>query len=237
VKLPFALARRRSVWLPTLWGWVLLVIVAAALVVVGARGLYPFLAMNEPVGARILVIEGWMTQEALDQALAAFRSGGYGQAVTTGAPIDSGPQGNGYRTLAERAADYLKGKGLPESAVVAVPSPASAQDRTFLSAVMVREWTKRNRVDAKSIDIFSEGAHARRSRLLYQEAFGPDVTVGVLAAPSRTAGDDWWRTAQGAREVLDQAIALAWTKLFFRPPPPGSHQERWAQPAPVQKPE
>jgi single-stranded-DNA-specific exonuclease len=32
------------------------------------------------------------------------------------------------------------------------------------------------------------------------------------------------------REVLDQAIAYVWIVLFFRPPAPGSHEERWAVP-------
>lgn len=109
-------------------------------------------------------------------------------------------------------------RGLPEAVVSAVPSPTSAQDRTFLSAVAVREWAKRSGLELRAIDVFSQGAHARRSRLVYEKAFGPDVKVGVLAARYADIGDDWRRTAEGTREILDQAIALAWTKLFFRAP-------------------
>jgi hypothetical protein len=230
-----ALVRRRAVWLPTLWGWLLLVFLGAAALVPVGRGLYPFLAVNEPVGAPILVIEGWMDPAGLDQALVAFRKGGYQRAVTTGARIDQWPGALEHATSAERAAEYLEAQGLRE--VSAVPSPASAQDRTFLSAVMVREWARRSGLQLRALDVFSQGAHARRSRLLYRLAFGPDVQIGVLAA--RQAPDlsqDWWRTATGAREILDQAIALAWTKLFFWPPRAGSHEERWAVPAGSQSP-
>lgn len=234
---PARLAQRRTVWLPTLWGWLVILAFAAAIALLVGRAVYPFLAINEPAGARLLVVEGWMSPEGLDQALTVFRTRGYERVVTTGAPLDRWPNSDGYRNFAERAADYLRAKGLPEKAIASVPSPASAQDRTFLSAVMVREWVHRSGLKATALDVFSEGAHARRSRLLYQEAFGPEVRVGIWAARSHTAGEDWWRTAQGAREVLDQAIAFAWTKLFFHAPAPGSHEERWARPAPNQKPE
>jgi hypothetical protein len=214
------LVRRREVWLPTLWGWLLLFVLLAAAIVVVGRGIYPFLAMNEPSGAKILAIEGWMAPEALDQALEAFRKGGYERAVVTGGPVDDWPSRDAYRTAADRAADYLKARGVSPSAIAAAPSPKSAQDRTFLSAVMVREWAKRSGIEVRAIDVFSLGTHTRRSRLMYEQAFGPDVKVGALAARPEQADEYWWRTAEGARDVLDQAIAYIWTKLFFRPPPP-----------------
>lgn len=214
------LVRRREVWLPTIWGWLLLLVVLALAAVLVGRGLYPFLAVNEPSGGKILAIEGWMEPYALDQAVEAFRKGSYQLAVTTGAPVEKWPKGEAYATAAERAADYLRSQGLPRSAVVAAPSPASAQDRTFMSAVMVREWARRSGVEVRAIDVFSVGAHARRSRLLYQKAFGPEVKVGALAARHEYADEAWWRSAEGAREVLDQAIAYLWVRLFFRTPPP-----------------
>jgi hypothetical protein len=190
--------------------------------------------VNEPVGAPVLVVEGWLDPEGLDQALAAFSKGGYKRAVTTGGPIAQWPGVRGHATFAERAATYLKAQGL--SSVTAVPAPASAQDRTFLSAVMVREWARASGEKVQALDVLSQGAHARRSRLLYRLAFGPEVQVGVLAARDEPDLSEWWRTATGARAILDQAIALAWTKLFFRPPAPGSHEERWAVPRTAQSP-
>jgi len=60
------LVLRREVWLPTLWGWLVLLVVLALAALIAARSLYPFLAMNEPSGGKILVIEGWMDPEGLD---------------------------------------------------------------------------------------------------------------------------------------------------------------------------
>ena len=226
-----ALFRRREIWLPTIWGWLALLLFGAAVIVLVARNLHSFLAPNEPVGARILVVEGWMNPDGIDQAVAAFRAGGYERVVTTGGPIEYWPGHHGHATFSERAADYLMQHGLADASVTAVPAPYSAQDHTFLSAVMVREWAKRSGLAFDAFDVFSSGTHARRSRLLYRLAFGPNVEVGVIAARfSEYDADAWWRTSTGARDVLDQVIGLLWVKCFFWPPPPGTHEERWAAP-------
>lgn len=225
-----ALVRRREIWLPTIWGWLVLLLIGAAMIVLVARSLYSFLAPNQPIGARVLIVEGWMNPEGLEQAVDAFRSGGYERVVTTGGPIDW-PELHGHATFAKRAADYLTQHGLAGASVTAVPAPQSAQDHTFLSAVMVREWAKRSGLTFDALDVLSSGTHARRSRLLYRLAFGPKVQVGVLAARSSDFdADAWWRTSTGARDVVEQAIGLLWVKCFFWPPPPGSHEERWAVP-------
>lgn len=222
-----ALVRRYAIWLPTAWGWLTLLLLGAATITLIALHLHSFLALSEPVGARILVVEGWLEPEELDQAVAAFRSAGYERIVTTGNPIHTPwcPH-QGGATFAERAAGYLK-KRLPEVSVTAIPAPDATIHRTYLSAVMVREWAQRSGMTIKRLDIFSSGVHARRSRMLYRLAFGPNVDMGVLAARPASHYDPnaWWRTTTGARTVLDEAIRLIWEKCFFWPPAPRSHEE------------
>src|ERR1017187_3885267 len=73
----FSLLRRQQLWIPTVWGWLVLLVVSVAACVIAGRYIHMFLAQNDPVPqARTLVIEGWMTGEELDQAAAAFRMGG-----------------------------------------------------------------------------------------------------------------------------------------------------------------
>jgi hypothetical protein len=222
-----AFVRRREIWLPTIWGWLALLVVGAATILLVASSLHSFLALNQPVGARILIVEGWMDSEGLDQAVAAFRLGGYERIVTTGGPLEW-RELHGPTTYAERAANYLKKRhGLTEASVTAVSAPETAQGRTFLGAVLVREWAKRSGLTFDALDVFSSGTHARRTRLLYRLAFGPNVNVGVIAARSTDYdADAWWRTSTGARDVLDQAIGLLWVKCFFWPQPPDSYEQR-----------
>lgn len=231
------LFHRRQVWLPTVWGWLLLLGSAVVLLVALAFGVTDFLTVREPArgadghGARTLVVEGWLEAADLDQAIAAFASGHYDRVLTTGGPIDAWDGAPLWHSFAERAADYLKAHGLRGVAVIAVPAPASAQNRTFLSAVMVREWARHAGIALGAIDLYSAGVHARRSRLLYRLAFGPAVEVGVLAAAPR--GYDmqrWWTSSAATKTVLGEALSWLWTECCFWPPAPGSHEERWAVP-------
>lgn len=226
-----AFFRRREIWLPTIWGWtaILLVLASSSLLVV--RNLYSFLAPNEPAGARTLVVEGWMGPDELDQAAEIFRTRGYEHAFTTGGPIPAGFEKLGRDSFAELARDFLVRRGVPEEAVTAVPTPASAQDRSFLSAVMLREWAARKGARLEALDLLSSGVHSRRSRMLYRIAFEPDVRIGILAARSGAYNPAaWWKTSVGAKTVLSETISLIWTRLFFRPGEPGSQAEAWGQP-------
>jgi|GEM_PF-788184 len=222
------LVRRRSLWLPTLPGALLLAAGSFVLLWLGTSSVYDFLALDAPLGSGLLVVEGWVADTAMDDALARYRRGGYQRLVTTGGPIERWSQLLGFDTFAEAAGQLARAKGLPASELAVVPAPASAQDRTFLSAVMVREWARREGLEVRTLDVYSAGPHARRSRWLYQQAFGRGVRVGVIAGPP--AGYDparWWRSSAGVKSVLMEAISWGWTLCCFHPGSPGSWQEKW----------
>jgi len=233
-----ALFHRRHVWLPTLWGLALSAVTAVAIAAVLIASAPGYLAVTEPArgadgnGARVLIVEGWMDDRELDQAVALFRRGHYERIVTTGGPIDSwigGPLP--WRSYAERGARYLAAHGLADATIDAVPAPASAQDRTFLSAVVVREWAARQQIRLDAVDLLSVSVHARRSRMMFRAALGPGVEVGVIAAQSSWYDTQrWWKTSGGAKLVLGESISLVWTACCFWPPAVGSHEERWALP-------
>jgi len=228
-----ALFRRRQVWLPTWPGVLLLVVVVAAASLIALRHLASYLAPHDPAttrdgrGASTLIVEGWLEEDGLDAAIAAIGRGRYQRVIASGGPIDGWREDQRWPTYAERAADYLRRHGVTSIPVVAVAAPESAQDRTFLSAIVVREWLRRQGGAIDAVDLFSGGVHARRSRLVFQMAFGPEVDVGVFAAaPRRYALERWWTTSEGVKAVLGEAISLAWTTCCFAPPAPVSHEER-----------
>jgi hypothetical protein len=234
-----ALFRRRTVWWPTSWGWGAILVAVVTVGVALAFAANAWLAPTKPArgadgaGARLLIVEGWLDAPDLDQAISAFRHGRYQRIVTTGGPIGAEAGWQPWPTFAERAAAYLKAHGLADAHIDAVPAPASAQDRTFLSAVVVRDWAQRSGVTLGTVDLFSAGVHARRSHLLFRMAFGPGVTVGVLASrPVDFDARRWWRSSAGTKAVLGETLSLAWTACCFWPPAPGSHEERWAVPGP-----
>lgn len=230
-----SLFKQRKIWVPTLTGAALaLIILIAALGLVGTN-IHSFLSTNQPSGAHLLVVEGWIPPDELDQAIAVFRRGNYTSAITTGGPVTAVPCPHDSAPYAELARGYLVRHGLPAAAVIAVPAPASAQERTYLSAVMVRLWLAQTKQTINAVDVFSAGVHSRRSRAVYRLAFGPDVSIGILASqPTDYDPAAWWRTSTGAKTVITELISWIWTELFFRPGPQGSHEEKWGRAPPVQ---
>jgi len=230
--------RRRQIWLPTWQGALLLVVVVAAASLIALRHLASYLATNDPVaardgrGAKTLIVEGWLDEDGLDAAIAVIATGRYQRVIASGGPIvDGWREGRSWPTYAERAADYLRRHGVTSIPVVAVAAPEALQDRTFRSAVVVRDWLRRQDDKLDAVDLFSGSVHARRSRLVFRMAFGPEVEVGILAAaPRRYALERWWTTSEGVKAVLGEAISLAWTACCFAPPTPGSGEGRSPMP-------
>ncbi len=225
-----ALFRRRQVILPTLLGWLLAFALLGAAGTLVARHLGGWLAVSEPVEgppAQWLVVEGWLGERDLDAAAAFARQRGYRRVVTTGGPITSFAS---HATYAERAAQRLQAL-LPGVPVEAVPMPATKQDRTYASAVWLRDWAQQRAVPTEAIDVYSLGAHARRTRILYRMAFGEATRIGIIAGPPHDSDiERWWTTSEAAKMVVMEAASLVWTGCCFWPAPRGSHDERWGAP-------
>lgn len=222
------LFRLRQVWMPTILGWLILLLICVASGFLLLSNLYTFLAQNEPVGAHVLVVEGWLPPDELDQAIQTFKIDKYERIVTTGGPITEWPESNLDTDFAKLAADYLAHHGIRRDLIYVMPAPKSAQERTFLSAVMLRKSAQRLGIKLDAVDIFSSGPHARRSRLLFQMALGRQVRVGIWAArPSDFEPESWWKTSVGVEKILFQSIGFVWVKCCFWPGPPDSWDELW----------
>jgi hypothetical protein len=217
--LALRLVRRRSVLVPTLAGWLSLLAVGALGVVVFARAAVPLLAPIEPVGSGVLVVEGWAGSEVFDEAARRFAAGGYAFLVTTGGPIEPDAPFADDRTWADFAARWLVGLGVDAASIHAVPSPRSLRERTFLSAVALRQWLAEQPDPPAALDVVTAGPHGRRSWMLYRRAFGEAARIGIVSvAPADWDPAHWWRTSEGARAVITETAGVAWTVCCFEPP-------------------
>ncbi len=234
------LIRRRSIWLPTVWGGLLALVVAAAILIVAAAFALPrvhaFLAPDAPIGAEVAVVEGWMGPDELRAVVPILRAAGYRRIVTTGGRIPDWADRLGAASYAELARQYLVEQGLAAEDVVAVAAPDSAQDRTYLSAVYVRMWAQAQASPPRTIDVVSAGAHARRSWRLYVLAFGDGAQIGIRSVESTDYPPEaWWKTSAGSRVVLSEGIGWLWSVLFFHPPEPGGTEELWGDPEAIER--
>jgi uncharacterized SAM-binding protein YcdF (DUF218 family) len=102
-----------------------------------------------------------------------------------------------------------------------VPSHVTDRERTYSSAVALRDWLRRNKVSVDRINIVTEDIHARRTRLLFQKALGDGVAVGIIAVPNADYDPKrWWLYSEGIQEVLRESLAYLYARFFFYPPPP-----------------
>jgi hypothetical protein len=215
----WGLLRRRQCLVPTWRGWLALVLGLAALALIAVREIHPFLAVTKPVTGGLLVVEGWAPDYALEAAVEEFSRNHYDKLYVIGGPLEHGGPLSEYKTLAERGAATLLKLGLSTNAVQAVPAPLVRQDRTYTAAVSLRNWLRQHGISPAKIHLLSEGAHARRSRLLVKKALGPGTVVGVTAIPIKDYDPQhWWRSSAGVRMVIGEALAYAYARCLFRAP-------------------
>jgi hypothetical protein len=210
------LVQRRECLLPTWRGWLLLLFVFTALVVFSIQGAYSFLAVNAPVDGGVLVVEGWLPDYALQGAITEFRKGLHSRIFVTGGPLENGAPLSEYRTFAELGAATLVRLGLSTNAVQAVPGPKVRLDRTYASALALKNWLASHEVVETNFNVISLGPHSRRSRLLFEQALGKDYKVGVIAIENQEYDTkQWWTSSAGVRTILDESIAYLYARLSF----------------------
>jgi len=178
-------------------------------------GLYPFLAVNRPVKADVLVVEGWVADYALAFTAREFHAGHYTRLYSTGGPLSKGSYLIKYKTFADLGALTLRALDLDSNAVVAVPAPESRLDRTYQSALALRKQLSESAQTVKAINVVTIGAHARRTRLIYQHAFGDGMAIGVIAVPHADYDcKRWWRFSAGWRDVVGESCGYVYARLF-----------------------
>ena len=177
--------------------------------------IYPFLAVTERVNADVLVVEGWVHPYAVEASAEEFKNRHYRQIFTTGGPVvGKGGYINDYQTSASVGAGMLRKRGIPTELIQMVPSRVIGRDRTYSSAIALRDWFHDHQVQVSSLNVVTEGAHARRTRFLFKKALGREVQVGVIAIPSPDYdADRWWSYSEGVEEIIRETIAYIYVKF------------------------
>jgi hypothetical protein len=215
----FGLINRRERWGLSARGSLSLFALCSLLFFGILFGSFPFLSVSEPIPSKTLVVEGWISKNAIRCAAGEIRRGSYDSVLTTGGPVTgSGSYSNDFNTTASVGYKRLVDAGISESLLQKVPSHVRDRDRTYSSAVALRKWFESNGGQPEAINIFTESVHARRTRLLFEKALGAKTRVGVIAAPPADYPvERWWRYSEGVKEVLTEGIAYIYVRLFFWP--------------------
>lgn len=95
--------------------------------------------------------------------------------------------------------------------------PKVQRDRTYSSAAALRNWWLQRGDRSVVFNVVTTSAHARRTRLLFEKAFGPEAKIGIIAVPDeRFDGTRWWGSSQGVRTVTEELIGYLYARCFSR---------------------
>ena len=201
----------------TLIGWLLVMFACVSLFYIWMVTIHDFLMVNKPVKTHILSIEGYMLDSILDSIAGTGLKQDSLVFICAGFPVDKGFMCPGYSNQAFYNADILKSKGVDSLRVIPAPANPTNTDRTYTSALAVKEKLESMGYASGKINVICCGTHARRSWLLYRKAFKPNWEVGVISYTDSLYGEAWWHSSEGARAVVYEMFAYLYCVLFFHP--------------------
>jgi hypothetical protein len=212
----WGLLQRRERWSLSWRGWL---IGGAGVLGVGlciGLGSHPFLAMTHRVDAEYLVVEGWVPNYALEESIAEFKSRPYRLMFTVGCEIVNGVNVEEGDNHADYSASRLRWLGMDMKLVQPVHARVKYRNRTYESALALRRWIQDHQLPVASFNVVTVGPHARRSRLLFEKAFGGKAKVGVIAVEDREYDPRrWWKYSEGVKELIAEGAAYLYARFFF----------------------
>jgi uncharacterized SAM-binding protein YcdF (DUF218 family) len=223
----WGLLDRKERWSLSWRGWLILSSLGFTTAILLLLNIHPFLAETRRVNTDVLVVEGWIHEYAIRGAMQEFRRGSYRRVFTTGGPVTGrGHYVNDYQTSASVGADMLKKFGIPSGTIQMVPSRLIDRDRTYGSAVALREWFLDHNMAVQNLNVLTEDTHARRTRLLFEKALGKNVKVGIIAVPNPDYdARHWWLYSEGVKDVVSESVAYLYSSLLFFPSEPAHPEE------------
>jgi hypothetical protein len=206
------------VYLPTLSGLLIILALISVISVFIFSKLGYLLAYQKPQKSSVLVIDGWLSDSAFKTAAEHIKNNDYDVIITSGGPLKKTIINTLHDNYAEQAAYILQQLGVPKQRVISVPSPFTTKNRSYLTAITVRDWLNTHHPELNTITLFTGHVHARRSHTLYEMAFAPNKHIGIIAAaPEEFALNSWWNSSSGVKSVLGETISLTWTLCCFFP--------------------
>jgi hypothetical protein len=210
----FRLVQRRTVLCPTLLGWACILGIVCSLFSLVWIESESFLSRTQRLPAEVLVVEGWIGEEGIQAAALEFKQGGYRYVITTSG-LTSGRWNPHQWSYAEMARDVLVDAGISQDKIIMAPPRNTEGQRTFESATAVWRILQARGLLPTTINLFTLGAHARRSRLIFAKVFQPGTRVGIISwKPSNYRAGPWWRSSDRAEDVIKETTGCMFEILF-----------------------
>lgn len=189
-------------WKWRLAGWAIVL----ALLTMGVCRLYPFLCRTQPLVSPVMVLESWMSDADLEQALAWAATNGVERIYLTGLDINIGSWLSEWKTYPDMTMARLAAlEANRKYRIFTAPGGNPKRNRTVASA-----WALKDRyaTDLLSFNVVSVGPHTRRSWRVFERVMGEEIMIGSVAlTPAYYNQSDWWKSSEGVRSMIGELIA------------------------------
>jgi uncharacterized SAM-binding protein YcdF (DUF218 family) len=205
--------RRRTVWLPTLLGGFVFLLVCLTPIAFWLTQGERILSADRVRAPDILVVDGWIMDEPIHAAGLEFGRRSYRYVVAAG-----GYTGEKWSKLrwstAEVARRCLRESSVPPEKIILAQSPDADSQRTYWTAIAVKVALDARNISPRTITVFTRGAHALRSRLVYKKVFGKEIEVGTISwIPPGAESVPWWHDSERAVEFIKETCGSLWEWL------------------------
>lgn len=210
--------KRKWVYRPTILGWSLIALLVLFLGWLLLTNTYSFLAKNVKANASMLVVEGWIPDHALRNAIEFYDTHQYEYMIVTGVPITQWTFSSPFSNMAEASVESMKRLFFRDTIYTATIPNTVLRDRTYSTAVALQMEMEQWQLPYDEFDIYTMGAHARRTHLMYKKVFGRNQPIGLIADTDPSFEPErWYRTSRGFRIVFSELISYFYSLLFFYP--------------------
>ena len=209
---------KKQCWRPTVLGSLVMIGLLLLLCYFGFTNVYRFLSVDKVISAKTMVVEGWVEDYVLKDALDYFRSHQFEHLIVTGIPITDRRLFANYKNTAQLATALIKQFGFNDTVYQAAIPTGVTIDRTYNTAIATGLLFEKHPKWEKRILIWSEGTHARRTKEMFEMALGKGYKLGIVANKEHVFDPaHFWRTSKGFRTVSNEFVAYVWVTLFFHP--------------------
>ncbi len=172
---------------------------------------HPFLALNQPVEADIMIVEGWVPNYVLAAAAREYHAGHYTRLFISGMDYEPGDPHLAEGSDAAHSAKQLAAMGINPAVVEPCPSRPTAFNRTSHMARTVRDRLLALGLKPRGVNVLTLGPHGRQSLLAYQRMLGADIPVGIITVPKNDYDPSrWWASRAGIYKTTKDFVG--WLK-------------------------
>jgi hypothetical protein len=122
----------------------------------------------------------------------------------------------GFPSQAELRANYLTAIGISKNRIQTISYQPSGYNKTLSSAFALKKHI--GQTNLTSFNIFTHGAHARRTWFTYKKILGNKYSIGIISLElDKSEKDNWRKSKEGILMMMDETTSyfVNWIKLSF----------------------